>query len=262
MEDYIVYPEFSGGIGERMFQLFAAKYYSEITGLQLKILGSEVLCDLFPNLKVIDAAPENVEVITQNCADKFTFQPFSTSVSSNIKLRGLWQHYEYCAHTYLIPNWQHALKGPHTLTQILESVGLAEMDSQKHAWMLEFKNDPLYIPYYTKCLQNVPDGAHVYVFTDLNTDLESSFNMFKSLEERNISLEWSGYTNNLYTLYVMSHCLGGSILGVGTFGWWGAFFARKRAVNVGHKLKTYYCGENASGPTSNPIPDWGVKIAA
>jgi hypothetical protein len=38
MDKYWVFPCLTNGIGNRLFKLYAAKYYSEVTGLELKIV--------------------------------------------------------------------------------------------------------------------------------------------------------------------------------------------------------------------------------
>lgn len=282
MEDHFVFPRLTNGIGNRLFQLFAAKYYSEITGLQLRIVktaciaehgSKEDMFNLFPELIYVDDEPETYETIAQTHSDFYTFKPFSTDVSKSVKLQGMWQVYEYCRQTLLIPNWNHALK---TKTgEILESSGLTNLDSQKKTWMIHFRYGdyrilehhqvPL-IKYYTKCIYEIPAGSRLHVFSD---EPELCRDFIESVTEgRDIEVTWSTQTNDICALYEMSHCLGNAIVANSTFSWWGAYFAKRRARNVGHPMKAYYpsvWGYSYPGyvwpEITDLIPDWGTKVS-
>jgi hypothetical protein len=60
----------------------------------------------------------------------------------------------------------------------------------------------------------------------------------------------------------MSHCLGGFITANSTFSWWGAFFAKRRATDIGHKMDAFYpktWGQGLPDPT-DLIPPWGNAV--
>jgi hypothetical protein len=181
MEKYCVFPSLTNGICNRLFRLFAAKYYSELTGLELKIV--KALCkpehghindmlNLFPDLTIIDEEPTAYTIVAQDENDIYTFKPFKGGVSTNVKLQGYWQSYEYINKAYLIPDWNHALKGE--ALKILEDAGLADLDSQKKTWMIHFRHGDYKIlehhqvpleKYYTKCLYDIPPGSRLPLST-------------------------------------------------------------------------------------------------
>ena len=282
MEKYCVFPSLTNGIGNRLFRLFAAKYYSEVTGLELKIV--KALCkpehgdindmlNLFPDIPIIDEEPTTYTIVAQDEKDLYTFKPFKADVSTNVKLQGYWQSYEYINQAYLIPDWNHALKGE--ALKILEDAGLADLDSQKNTWMIHFRHGdykilehhqvPL-VKYYTKCLYDIPAGSRLHVFSD-EPELCRDF-VESVIEGRGITMTVSTQTRDICALYEMSHCLGGLIVANSTFSWWGAYFAKRRARNVGHTLKAYYpsvWGYDYPGqvfpPPTGLIPDWGIKVS-
>jgi hypothetical protein len=103
----------------------------------------------------------------------YTFKLFNPDVSTHIKLQGYWQNYEYCNQAYLIPDWNHVLKGE--ALKILEGAGLSDLDSQKNTWMIHFRHgDYRFTPehhvplskYYTKCIYDIPAGSRLHVFSD------------------------------------------------------------------------------------------------
>ena len=281
MEELFVFPKLFGGIGNRLFQLFTAKYYSEITGLQLRIVYTACTAEhgsnndmfkLFPELIFTDE-PESYETIIQAHSDLYTFKPFSTDVSTCIKLSGYWQVYEYCRQTLLIPNWNNALKSK--TSEILESTGLTNLESQKKTWMIHFRHGDYknyqqhYVSlfkYYSKCINEIPADSRLHVFSD---EPELCRDFIESVTEgRNLVVTWSTQTKDICALYEMSHCLGGAIVANSSFSWWGAYFAKRRSRNVGHPMKAYYPSVWGYSYTDHVwpempdlIPDWGTKVS-
>jgi hypothetical protein len=188
-------------------------------------------------------------------------------VATNVKLQGYWQSYEYCNQAYLVPDWNHALKG--LTSEILEGAALTDLDSQKKTWMIHFRHgDYRFTPehhvplskYYTKCIYDIPAGSRLHVFSD-EPQLCKEF-VESVVEGRGLTVTVSSQTRDICALYEMSHCLGGLIVANSSFSWWGAYFARRRARNVGHTMKVYYPGVwGAFPPPTDLIPEWGIKVS-
>jgi len=258
MESQIIIPSFSGEIGNRLFQLFAAKYYSEIIGIPLRILESdskETLFNLFPYLISVREAPKDSLVVEQPDCDRFVFKLFSERPNTSVVLKGLWQSYQYCSHTNLIPNWRNALKD--SCNSIVDKAGLSYLDSQKETWMIYIQHDT-YMElnsYYARCINQIPEGNKLHVFSD-KPELCENF-LQDLIKDHNLTVTWSKQVDDIATLYEMSYCLGGSILATSTLSWWGAFFARKRAINLGHKMRAYYPSLWNNNFPADLIPEWG-----
>jgi hypothetical protein len=252
MDNLYVFPYLSGGLGHCLFQLYYAKYYSEVNGLELKLIkqndceSQALLLKLFP-LKVIPV-PQSYTTLTygENC---FKVKPILTSVSSNIELRGTPMCYTYCSHTNLFPNWKNALMK--ASIQILEDANLINDEMQKNTWMLAYNTSDM-DAYYRQCIDEIPDGKRLHVFCNTNRDCKTVLaNLTKG---RNIIVTYSNESEPLNALYEMTYCLGGSITDNEALSWWGAFYARKRAFNFGSKNVAYYpeaCG---------CVPHWGKVI--
>ena len=254
MGDFYVFPYLSDGIGQCLFQLYYAKYYSEVNGLELKLIkqgdckNQALLLKLFP-LKLIPL-PESYTTLTYP-DDCFKVQPISTSISNHIELRGTPMCYAYCSHTNLFPNWKNALMK--ASIQILEDANLINYEMQKNTWMLSYNTSNM-DAYYRQCIDEIPDGKRLHVFSKNNPHCKE---LFTSMTKgRNIVVTYSNESEPLNALYEMTYCLGGSITENDALSWWGAFYARKRALNFGHKIVAYYpevCG---------CVPHWGKSIKA
>ena len=256
MGEFYVFPYLNGSLGRCLFQVYYAKYYSEVTGLELTYLSQndcenlELLARLFTNLKNIQT-PENYETLTYPEDSNQSRHPISTTITSHIQLRGTPMRYEYCSHTNLFPNWKNAL-GPASI-QIIVDVNLVNYESQKNTWMIHFKEGERLDGYYASCIDEIPDGKRLHVFGK-NSDYSRSMvgNLTKG---RNLQVTYSNQELPVAALYEMGFCLGGFIGSNSTLSWWGAFYARKRALDFGHKMPIYY-------PAScMVIPEWGKKIS-
>ena len=248
-----MFPYLNGSLGRCLFQIYYAKYYSEVTGLELKYLRQtdcEILERLFSNLKGI-VIPQEYTTLTYEDEDSYTPRLITTSITSHILLRGTPMCYEYCSHTNLFPNWKNAL-GMGSI-QIVVDINLVNYESQKNTWMIHFKEGEQLDAYYAQCIEEIPDNNRLHVFGK-NTDY--SRNMIgRLIKGRTIQVTYSNEDSPVRALYEMTFCLGGVICSNSTLNWWGAFYARKRALDFGHKMSFYY-------PAScMVIPEWGKKIS-
>jgi hypothetical protein len=237
MGDFYVFPYLSGGLGHCLFQLYYAKYYSEVNGVELKLIkqtdceNQEVLLRLFPNLKVIPVPQSYTTIVYPDDFDGVV--PISTNITSHIELRGTPM---YCSHTNLFPNWKNALMK--ASIQILETAKLINYEMQKNTWMLAYNNDPDLDSYYKQCINKIPDGNRLHVFSKNPQAYKEIISTLT--KDRSIVVTYSSEVEPLNALYEMTYCLGGSISANSAFSWWGAFYARKRALNFGHKMLAYY----------------------
>lgn len=221
---------------------------------------------LFPELEYVEKAEHVMSV--EQAGNVYKFMLFDLPPPrKNIMLNGTWQAYQYCAHTNLFPNWRNALKDKYDT--ILEEAGLNNMDARKNTWMIHFRHgDYKSLPhhqipmskYYTKCIYEIPAGARLIAYSD-EPELSQEF-LESIVEGRQITVVWSKLTRDIEVLHEMSHCLGGFITANSTFSWWGAFYAKRRAVDIGHKMDVFYpsvWGQGLPDPT-DLIPSWGVKV--
>ena len=269
--DPYIFTRFTGGIGNRLFQLYAAKQYSQVNNLPLKIVRS--LCapdhgkiddfyNLFPDVPMLESKPDSYDTVLQGKDDSsvYTYVPFEQSPAlTHVYLSGMWQAYKYCENVNLTPNWENALKGHEVLGT----------NPDKNRWMIHFRHGDYkfldhhnisLVKYYTKCLYAVPPGSHIRAFSD---EPELSKDLLESIVEgRDITVSWSNEMNDIAALYEMSNCLGGLITANSTFSWWGAFFAKKRADELNHKMNVYYPAQYLTKvpDSSHLVPDWGTKV--
>jgi hypothetical protein len=274
--DPLVFPRLQDGIGNRFFQLYTAKFYSELFRIPMAIIPSlcgtqhgsaEDFFALFPDLTYLDAAPKHTTV-EQELEDAFVYKLWDPPPpNTSIMLKGAYQAAAYCNHTNLFPNWRNALK--ENAEMILNRADLNTYEKQKRTWMIHFRyGDYKKLPhhqiplskYYTLCIYEIPKGHRLHVFSD-EPELCREF-VEGIAEERGLILTFSKETRDIAALYEMQNCLGGSIVANSSFSWWGAFFARKRALEIGHTMKYYYPASWGQG-LGNPkdlIPEWGTKV--
>jgi hypothetical protein len=235
MDTGIVFPRLSGGIGNCLFHLYEARKYSEDNNTPLRIIkcdgAEEGIVRLFPTLTVQDNYPEET--------------PY------NICIDGPWKS---CISINLFPNWKNALKDDTQL--ILERANLTTYELQRKTWMLHIRHKDCkeLIDYYMECINMIPAGSRLHVFSD---DPDMCHDFIEALtEDLDIVVSWSKELRSIAVLYEMAYCTGGSIVGDSALGWWGAFFAHKRAVNMGLKPKALYL----KNLRPSLIPDWGTLV--
>jgi hypothetical protein len=269
-----VFSRLTGGIGNRLFQFYAASQYSQIHNVPVKIVKSinspahgsmEDFINLFPEITLCENEPESYSTILQekkansNVYTFIDFEKLETPLTS-VKLLGTWQSYKFCENVNLVANWQNALKNHDIFDKCKPDTNM---------WMIHFrhgdyKNLPHHqiplIKYYTKCIYEIPAGSHIRAFSD---EPELSIEFLESvIEGRNITVSWSNEKNDVATLYEMSNCLGGLITSNSTFSWWGAYYAKMRADEINHKMNVYYPSQyltNIPG-SSALIPKWGTSV--
>jgi hypothetical protein len=235
MEEAIVFPLLSCGIGKCLFNLYEARKYSEDYNIPLRIVKSdgheERIVRLFPTLTVQDNYPNET--------------PY------NICIKGPWKLH---ISINLFPDWKNALNDD-TQT-ILESANLTTYDLQRNTWMLHVSHRDCkeLIDYYMECIDAIPAGSRLHVYSD-EPDMCRGF-IEALTEDLEITVTWSKEMRSIAVLYEMAYCTGGSIIGNSSLAWWGAFFAHKRAVNMGLKPKAFYL--KSLRPAF--IPDWATLV--
>ena len=249
MKDFTVFPLLEGSLGRCLFQLYYAKYYSEIHNIELKLIRDDssenqiILDRLFPGIKMI-SYPQKYTTLDYS-EESHAIQP----TSEYTQLKGVPMLYKYCSHTNLFPNWKNALMK--ASIQVIVDANLINYEMQRNTWMIHYKDDTSLDTYYKLCMDLIPSGKRLHVFS--NKECREA--ILELTKNQNIVVTFSKETQPLQALYEMTYCLGGSITANSSFGWWGAFYARKRALNFGHKMASYY------PETSNVVPSWGTKIA-
>lgn len=277
MDTTLVFPRLTDGIGNRLFQLYAARKYSEDHGVPLRIVIAASSADhgtlddmlnLFPDLLKQEEKPEFYTILSDGGYDNlYSYKPFE-KLTGNVCMSGCWQAFDYAARVNLFPNWKHSLKDK--TNSILEKANLSTYEEQRNTWMIHIRHGDYDIlphhsvplkKYYMKCIYEIPKGARLHLFSD---ELEKCKEFVESIcEERDLTFTCSKETHDVSTLYEMAYCIGGSIIGNSTFGWWGAFYAYKRALNMGLKPKAFYpavWGVGFPDPTGI-IPYWGTKVS-
>lgn len=279
-----VIPSLSGGLGNRLFQLYAALGLGE--QLQREVLFSltnahennhdaaETIYRLFPQIPLHVAAPESRWPLChwRETANHHTFQPFDEQVypGQTIIVDGYRQSALYFPKLLPQPNWNLACGGAAALEHLASEAGLTTPEERRRTWLLhcrlgDYKKLRHHMvnldKYYRRALEKVPSGSRVLFFSD---EPEFCEDIFKGLcLSRGLDFALCTATRDCDALYVMSLCQGGAICANSTFSWWGAFFAATRGTAAEFKCympDTWGSRPNWPKPTGLALP-WSEFIS-
>jgi hypothetical protein len=260
MEYYIV-PRLSDGLGNKLFQYAAALGLSKKWNRPIKFIRSYIVptnhgdstnfLKLFPDIPVEDTI-DNPMILSQT-GNHFNYTAFSNEApQNNVVIIDYRQNPLYFKDVSIEPSW-----------------GLNQLPALEGCWMIHFRQGdynklPQYsvdlVKYYRRCILALPDKARIHVFSD---EPEKCTELLETvLDGKDLIVSWSTEKLDVNALYEMSCCTGGAITANSTFSWWGAYFARARALADNKTFQAFYPNSwGASLPNSaGIIPPWGEAV--
>jgi hypothetical protein len=274
--DSWVAPHLTGGLGNRLFEFAAtlglAEKWNTPCVFYLKSVenndhgAKDSLLKLFPGIRQIPHSMITPKALSEPKNACFVYCPFpSEQVAPFCIVEGWRQTDKYFPKAPLQPTWS-MLIAPFTQVALQQKYSLLGIEDRKRTWFIhvrlgDYKILPHHqipiVPYYQKCLDKVPAGSKVLLFSD-EPELCKEW-MKTEIENRGLQFQICDEKNEVESLWLMSHCLGGAITANSTFSWWGAYFARNRnPVNY----KAFYPSVWGQGlpPATDVVPSWGITV--
>ena len=231
-------PRLRCGLGNRLFQTFAAIGAAERTGSEAVFLlprmshhehgNFDLLRTLYPTLRIVETAQEWAEISE---TQEKTIPPIDTE--SPVVLGGFFQNSEN------FPSL--------TNFNIPKLPSVLQEDIRPTAWAIHFRlGDYCILPhhqihslkqyYYQTIINNIPKTSTLVLISDSPNKLPP---IAKELGDLGYTTEI--YTNDdaLHTLKTFAACQGGSICSNSTFAWWGAFFGYTNSKEQG-KYRAFF----------------------
>jgi hypothetical protein len=247
MDKYWVAPCLTDGLGNRLFQLSCAKWYSEKYNKRLvfflprtKPTGHgdyDNIFKMFPEIPIVETESEWNE-INEKDTNYYTYDelPF---IEGNVVINGSRQVYNYI--TSINPTFP-------VDKQKLEKYVKPNMFFI-HLRLGDFRILPHHQIdlqlYYSEAIKKIPQNVNILVFSNEPNTAKELFPNLMIVDEP-----------ELETLYLMSLCTKGSIVANSTFSYWGSYFSHKEdsvtifpdSLGMGlPEPKDYY-------------PPWAVKV--
>jgi len=257
------------GLGNRLFQLAAAKQASEMWSVAL-VFAMPYCCPsehgdfntifkMFPAIPKIWKAEAEVSIEQEGC---FKYSPLpSTNPSQRVLLKGFWQSAAYVSDN-LVPSWD-AISGPDK--EVLLKRWCLELKEQRaktvflHVRLGDYTILPHHqvpiLPYYATAMAKFPEDTRFLVFSDEPDEARGLPVFHTDFNDRCVFVDEQ---DEYKTLFLMSLC-GGAITANSTFSWWGAYFARQGKED----FKTYMPGKwmaTYQEPTDTIYPSWASVV--
>jgi hypothetical protein len=257
------------GLGNRLFQLAAAKKVSEAWSIPL-VFAMPYCCpsehgdfntifNLFPSIPKIWKAEAEVCIEQEGC---FLFSPLpSSNPSQRVLLKGFFQAATYVSDS-LVPSW--------------DAISLQDKDSLLKKWCLETKEQrdktvflhvrlgdykvlshhqvPL-LGYYSRAMAGFSEDTRFLVFSDGPEEARQLPVFHIQGSDRCVFVD---EIDEYKSLYLMSLC-SGAIVANSTFSWWGAYFARQGKDG----FKTYMPSKwmaSCAESTDTIYPAWATVV--
>jgi hypothetical protein len=270
-----VAPHLDGGLGNRLFQYAAAAGLAERWNFNTAFLASRfgnnnhgsiaTLFRMFPSVPLIDADGPILE-LKEAAGTMYSFTEYSVVPPVPTLIGGARQNIQYFPKdlSLLEPDWDSALGGQLVRTFLAQDANLASPSQQEKTVSIHFRlGDYRYIPhhqidlgnYYRVALDRVPTSHRLHFFSDEPALCKSYFQAYAT--RKGITFTVAKIRSDVETLYEMSLCLGGNIVGNSTFSWWAAWYAH----TAGSPWATYPDKWGTGLP--NPgglVPNWGEQI--
>ena len=274
-----VAPHITGGLGNRLFELAAALGAEEKWGIQcvffMKMFqkndhdDADTILKLFHYIfQVADAQSYYIEPEPNGHVFIHTPLPHSAP-AERVILGGYRQTEKYFPLGRAVsPVWENLL-GEKEKESFLRKYKLESSEEKFSTWFLhvrlgDYKILPHHqipiVPYYSTCLDKVPKGARILLFSD-ETDLCAQW-IFSETHKRGLQFDICHETKDYISMWIMSQCLGGAIVANSTFSWWGAYFARQNSLPA-KPYTAYYPDIWGQGlpPAKDVVPSWGKAVA-
>jgi hypothetical protein len=268
----------TGGLGNRLFQHAAAAGLAETWKYPLVFYlpaceptnhgPLDSIFQLFPYVPQITNHSDNYMIPEPpGCVFTHLAFPENPPYQGNYCVDGWRQTPKYFPSSGLRPDFQHALGSGNT-EKLLKHYALDSESSRLKTWFIHVRlGDYLILPhhqiniesYYKKALEHIPKDARILLFTDSFQDYEKHLKTMFGTMGRLVEIVKE--SDELVSLYLMSHCWGGAVVANSTFSWWGAYFAR----TLHSKPETYKATFPVKWGHGLPeardiIPSWGIPI--
>jgi hypothetical protein len=260
-------PRLSDGLGNRLFQLAAAKKASEQWNSPLVFAMNYLLPsdhgDFDSIFKLFPLIPKLYKAEPQLCiehkgASAFDYVPLPLAAPCDqVLLKGSWIAAEYLPET-MEPNWKFAVPGS---DELLERWNLSSKEQQDKTVFLHVRlGDYCVLPhhqvpllgYYAKTMAAFPEDTRFLIFSD-EPEKARFLPVFY-----NQACVFVSEKDELKSLYLMMMCSGG-ITANSTFSYWGAYFGRKR---LGERYKCYMPNRwmATDEKTEDLYPSWATRV--
>jgi hypothetical protein len=263
-----VAPGLSSGLGNRLFQHAAAAGLAERLGRPLRFITNRcsesphgpiaTIFRMYPSVPLIDTS-ENYTEFKEAPRGYYMYIPLP-SVAGPIVVQGFRQSPKYFPTKGLEPDWDSALGGPLVRAMIERDANIVgDRTVSIHMRLGDYRNLAHHqIPlgsYFQRALKRVPKGYRLHLFSDEPNLCAQQFAVYAA--QNNLEFSVAKPRSDVESLYEMSLCRGGNIVGNSTFSWWGAWFAHSK----GSPWATYPSQWGQGMPeTTDLFPDWGIVI--
>jgi hypothetical protein len=265
----------TGGLGNRLFQHAAAMGLAEKWDRRVvfslphcgrKEHGPiDTIFSMFPSIPILSEEEPSLVFYEPN-GNVFSYTPFQDSpVAANIVIDGFRQTEKYFPSQGIhVPLERLILK--ERQQELLDKYGLLET-KQETAFLHIRLGDYKVLPhhqidignYVFQASKHFPPNTRFLVFSDEAVRYKDMLEtLVKNIGHIPLLVEEA---DEIETLFLMSQCWKGAIVGNSTFSWWGAYFARQRCTNQKEFLACFPAHWGAGLPPARDIiPSWGLRV--
>jgi len=274
---YWVAGHLTGGLGNRLFQHAAAMGLAEKWGRQLVFslphCGQQehgpphTIFRLFPTVPVLTEEESSLLLYEPN-GHVFTYTAFQDApLGSNVVVDGWRQTDKYFPAQGVRASLEDAIPKARQ-TELLRKYNLHDAQSTTafvHIRLGDYKILPHHQidigKYILDASKHFPSKTRFLVFSDEATAYKEMLESFvKSVGHTPVVVD---EPDELETLFLMSQCWKGAIVGNSTFSWWGAYFGRQRCSSPKDYIACYPHVWGAGLPPARDIvPSWGIRVGA